>query len=841
MKGSQGRLLAVVVGLALLGFLNWYYLGAMERERRVAEREMVDRVDAARPGVVLSTAVPLAEVPQAAIDALRVEADSNERASKIDWGSVGGLVTTLNDGQIVPGAKIVVAGLFDRWEGTSDSDGRFRIDGIKPGTYGLVAAADGFVPELFDGVEVRAGELHRLLVALADGIVVRVDVGRAGIGDERVPVGGAEVVLFEGGIGRAGVLPAGTRADWSLRGVTGPSGLVELEGGEPGVYLCRVVADGFRPWVADVHVVEAGDTIEVDLLPGISLFGQVLTSAGAPATGGAVFVVYEGADAPELRDFSVAEEFATIAGDGNFAFDRLPPGDFHLFAVLDQGETAVTSEPLVLEGAPVGPVTLAASGGCRVEGRVVDHDGDPVEGVDVYVSSTTFLHPESGLRTSSNRAALDVLGRETVSDSDGRFAFEGVRTAAGQIEVGVRHDGYSSATAEVAVEPGASVTVELSVLKIDGSISGEIRKAEGLEGFVSIVVDVGAGPLRGKSYGFRVPAELERFELAIPSAAEELTVKAYGSRLRPRCNVTPKLYESVAVGSSDLDFEFEQRDMLRLLVVDERGTPVRSVELHLYDDVAAAFERLGLLETDNGRLTVPFDPESDLYLTVSAKGFAPTDVWDLERRAEQEIIVRMRRAETALPVRVVDRDGRAVAGADVALAYFGEGGAYPPGSTLTPCGSTDVDGRVRLDGVPPTASIALAVAPRRAGEAPLAYFEGLSLPSDGEELVVALPATTQVSIELVLVDGSPADGRAVIANESGLLVEPSSIPVLAGGGGGGSPHTVVDGRIETSLVPGYYRLYYYAPDGPLDEVHIYDFDAAASHPAWSFVVPGGSE
>ncbi len=70
--------------------------------------------------------------------------------------SLSGVVVNSSTSEPVPFAKVY---LLDRTRGAlTDEDGRFKIDGMAPGTHTLVVDAIDYEQKVFQGVEVRPGE-----------------------------------------------------------------------------------------------------------------------------------------------------------------------------------------------------------------------------------------------------------------------------------------------------------------------------------------------------------------------------------------------------------------------------------------------------------------------------------------------------------------------------------------------------------------------------------------------------------------------------------------------------------------------------------------------------------
>ena len=106
------------------------------------------------------------------------------------------------------------------------------------------------------------------------------------------------------------------------------------------------------------------------------------------------------------------------------------------------------------------------------------------------------------------------------------------------------------------------------------------------------------------------------------------------------------------------------------------------------------------------------------------------------------------------------------------------------------------------------------------------------------EVTLRLPETQEVVLHFQDRLGKPVDARAVVADEEGVLLEPRTMPDLKNLVPADAPREflVDEGKLVAHLPVGQYRLYCHAPDNPLGDVHVFDFDVGNGAPEWSFTV-----
>ncbi|SCK12958.1 MFS transporter [Streptomyces sp. WMMB 322] len=214
------------------------------------------------------------------------------------------------EGKGVPRAAVTLISLSGRQLGRSvaRADGRYGMDTPGPGTYVLIAAADGHQPQ---ATTLTVGDeplSHDVLLAATSGLAGRV----RGSGDGQ-PVRSAMVVVTD------------ERGEVLATGRTGERGEFAFDELVTGTFTLAVNAPGFRPVARPVDIEGQGITrIDVEL------------QAGARVQG----VIRAGVDASPLADARVTlvdaagnvVATATTGEDGAYGFTDLDAGEYSIIA-----------------------------------------------------------------------------------------------------------------------------------------------------------------------------------------------------------------------------------------------------------------------------------------------------------------------------------------------------------------------------------------------------------------------------------------------------------------------------------------------------------------------------
>jgi hypothetical protein len=291
---------------------------------------------------------------------------------------------------------------------TTDAQGRFEIRELPAGRYSMTASKGGFVTLQYgqrrpteSGTPIELGDgqtLDKLLIGLPRGSVIS---GR--ITDEfGEPMANASVVAMRYGY-QAGVrrlLPAG---GGNSRDSTDDQGQYRLFGLPPGDYFVSAVlrtgevtdpgteASGYAPTYypgtpdlsgaqrVTLAIAQENSNVSFGLIATklVRLSGQVMTSSGGPATGGAVMLAPPGG---MRRGVLMQGSGATARIDrtGAFRLTNVAPGRYQLQARTGQrAEGEFAKQEIVVGAEDVSGLLLIAAPGARITGSIVTDTGEP--------------------------------------------------------------------------------------------------------------------------------------------------------------------------------------------------------------------------------------------------------------------------------------------------------------------------------------------------------------------------------------------------------------------------------------------------------------------------------
>lgn len=329
------------------------------------------------------------------------------------------------EGRPVAGAEVVMTSLTGGWTKRtvvtrSARDGAFRVRDARDGT-SFGALARGF--ERSDLVDLD-------VVERADGRAeIELVVGPGGASvtgvvtdGEGAPVGGALVAIGKF-TGRIDMRLDGSHEEfWGGHVVRADEeGRYRVDSVPAGTHPLRVRAAGHPQWSGEVEI-GSSEVVRVDItMPAsASLSGIARDAAGRPVPGARVHAFDGPLDESYLQTGQIdyygafAHEMAVADDAGSFAFECLPAGTSHLYAMgprpgrgADREAQPYARHRLTLEAGEEATWNPVIADGPTIEGSVRYRDGSPLKSIFVVLT-------RSDGKGTEDRA---------VHSSDGRFRF----------------------------------------------------------------------------------------------------------------------------------------------------------------------------------------------------------------------------------------------------------------------------------------------------------------------------------------------------------------------------------------------------------------------------------
>jgi len=269
------------------------------------------------------------------------------------------------------------------------------------------------------------------------------------------------------------VVDVGRASYEALSGVSDANGVCTLTGLRAG--KAWVTLDRKSHWDKADIVGGEETALALQLPRGFDVEGVVVDANQAPVAGAAVWLGEPVTGGPESY-FRVA----TSAADGSFTL-RSCRRNAMLWARADGQAPSWWRMVDGAQGTSVS-VTLDLGGaGASVTGRVLDPEGQPVEGALVLVDGQLVGHAESG--TAANGMAFKVMSLKhshagptsTRTDADGRFAVAGVTP--GTVPLGVLAPGFAAWRGSVAAAAGQNGDAEIT-LAAGFRLTGTVHDAD---------------------------------------------------------------------------------------------------------------------------------------------------------------------------------------------------------------------------------------------------------------------------------------------------------------------------------------------------------------------------
>lgn len=345
------------------------------------------------------------------------------------------------------------------WKVLTDEGGFFTLDRAPVVEGALRAASPGFHATV-QGIDAWSEDQVELVL-------------------ERLPEQGT--VVHGRIVDAAGHPAAGALVNYGgMTAQASPSGRFQVGPSTPQPASLVVLHRGYLPVVVELGQ-EAG-ALEVRLdAPSLRLAGRVVDAEGEPLAGisvmridgtpvdgieerrgGAPFVRSE--DAESLLASEPGRRVVTDAG-GNFEFDGLLDRSYRLLSSDGSLEVSISRPLAPAESGAWHELVLAGSGsGPSLTGRVVDGQGQPVPGLTLQVR----------LAVQSSSSQDFLWSHEAVSQEDGLFRFESLRSRPGMVLTTMLHPAFVHA--EQMLDPGSDEHIEM-VVRRKGYLQVEVDPA----------------------------------------------------------------------------------------------------------------------------------------------------------------------------------------------------------------------------------------------------------------------------------------------------------------------------------------------------------------------------
>jgi len=524
----------------------------------------------------------------------------------------------------------------------------------------------------------------------ADGAVL---AGRV-TGAEGAPVPGATVWLYRFHAGRGGRTLEG-------ESTTLPDGAFSVQvpdraADDPGSYAVYAYCEGLT--LGSVLVTDDAAPVEVPLSVPVPVLGMVRNTAGEPIAGAEVSphnVLIRGSGRRTTGSFVIPDElrerFATTTDEtGAFRLTFTAEGAKPSLTIAAQGYGSVVAHT----GVDLTQIRLAPAG--TIEGRIMGADDPSVfEGLELTATADRRSPGASSAPFSTVRMRVGA---------DGSFL-------SGEVAPGVYRISFVDAQPAtwhvrdlvgVSVESGMEATVEMPAARTV-LVRGRVLAADTGQGLPDATLSLSQyDPTTGAGYTTWGLTDAEgRYEIpCLPG-----TTQLYASS--PTYVSGPAASGEVEVGPDGAtapDLTLEPARSLRALVVDEASAPVSGADVSVRQSGPEPGFGGGsaAVTGDDGLCTCP-DLVGGPATVQARKGTLVSEdlVVEVGKDGVDEpvrLVLEAGRA-AAVTVRIVDQDGRPVAGAQVSLYEQSE--RY---GTSRPVGETDANGQVTQSGLTPGTS-----------------------------------------------------------------------------------------------------------------------------------------
>ena len=376
------------------------------------------------------------------------ESDATDKDFQLELGrSISGTVTVEHSGAPLENIGVAAVGADGNWNwGTTDATGRYRIEGLLPGQYRLIAqSSQVYADEWYDSVfydldpsgdeatpvDVSVEDATRMDFALTMGRSIS---GSVVDGESGLPLQGVQVVV------------SNSHGDWLGDCVTDSNGEYSVLGIAPGSFLLRTSNSlGYLDeWYDDVYYqnnsggtgatpidVSADDATAKDfrLQPGRTISGMVSDMSGVPVR---CYLYVHEADGTYVKGVWNDES------DGTYTITALLPGSYKIRTYNSLGYLNEWYDDVIYQG------NSGGTGATIIDVSEADATGRDFQLELGRTISGTVTDDEGGLLADVEVVAYDNLGDWAGydnTDTTGTYTITGLLPGTHKIRT-YNHSGY---------------------------------------------------------------------------------------------------------------------------------------------------------------------------------------------------------------------------------------------------------------------------------------------------------------------------------------------------------------------------------------------------------------